>query len=48
MMNPPMIETDHLLLRTVNLDDANDMFIYLSDSEVIPFQKVESVHEEIE
>ncbi|MQR94574.1 GNAT family N-acetyltransferase [Fictibacillus phosphorivorans] len=54
MIEHPMIETDRLILRKVTLDDAKEMFDYLSDSEVVkhmgiaPYQTVEAVHEEVE
>lgn len=54
MSDHPIIETNRLILRKVTLDDAKDMFSYLSDSEVVkhmglePYQTVEDVHGEIE
>lgn len=30
----PKIETEHLILRKITLDDAKDMYLYASDEEV--------------
>ncbi|MBN8191829.1 GNAT family N-acetyltransferase [Bacillus sp. NTK074B] len=49
----PIIETERLILREVTTEDANDMFNYLSDKEVVkhmglePFQTVKDVWDEI-
>lgn len=49
----PIIETERLMLREVSKEDANDMFTYLSDKEVVkhmglaPFQTVTDVCDEI-
>jgi [ribosomal protein S5]-alanine N-acetyltransferase len=49
----PIIETDRLLLRKVNTDDAADMLVYLSEEEVVqhmglaPFQTTEDALDEI-
>ncbi|MFJ7935801.1 GNAT family N-acetyltransferase [Sporosarcina sp. NPDC096371] len=49
----PIIETKRLILRQVTLDDAADMFHYLSDQDVVkpmgldPFQTVKDVWDEI-
>jgi [ribosomal protein S5]-alanine N-acetyltransferase len=49
----PIIETDRLLLRKVNKDDADDLLVYLSDEEVVhhmglvPFQNTEDALDEI-
>jgi [ribosomal protein S5]-alanine N-acetyltransferase len=49
----PFIETNRLILREVTIEDANDMFTYLSDKEVVkhmglePFQTVKEVWDEI-
>ncbi|TCP29060.1 ribosomal-protein-alanine N-acetyltransferase [Scopulibacillus darangshiensis] len=49
----PVIETRRLILREVTVDDANDMFAYLSDKAVVkpmgldPFQTVKDVWDEI-
>lgn len=50
----PIIETNRLILREVKTEDSNDMFLYLSDKEIVkhmglePFQTEEEVLEEIE
>lgn len=49
----PTIETSRLILREVTIDDANDMYTYLSDNDVVkpmglePFETVEDVWDEI-
>ncbi|TQR19424.1 GNAT family N-acetyltransferase [Psychrobacillus vulpis] len=49
----PVIETNRLILREVTKEDAHDMFLYLSDKDVVkpmglePFQTVEDVWDEI-
>jgi [ribosomal protein S5]-alanine N-acetyltransferase len=49
----PIIETDRLLLRKVNTDDAADMLVYLSDEKVVqhmglvPFETTEEALDEI-
>ncbi|NYF25382.1 GNAT family N-acetyltransferase [Sporosarcina sp. JAI121] len=49
----PVIETRRLILREVTTADANDMFTYLSDKDVVkpmglfPFQTVKDVWDEI-
>jgi [ribosomal protein S5]-alanine N-acetyltransferase len=49
----PFIETNRLILREVTIEDATDMFTYLSDKEVVkhmglePFQTVKEVWDEI-
>jgi [ribosomal protein S5]-alanine N-acetyltransferase len=49
----PIIETNRLLLRKVTKVDANQMFTYLSDKEVVkhmglePFQTLNDVYDEI-
>lgn len=50
----PIIETDRLILREVVVEDALDMYHYLSDEEVVkhmglpPAQSVEEVMDEID
>lgn len=50
----PIIETNRLILREVKEEDSNDMFLYLSDKDVVkhmglaPFQTEKEVLEEIE
>lgn len=50
----PVIETERLHLRSVRLEDAKDMFPYLSDQEVVqhmglePYKSAEDVLEEID
>ncbi len=49
----PLIETKRLILREVTLEDAGDMFKYLSDTDVVkpmgldPFETVNDVWDEI-
>ncbi|PLR79736.1 N-acetyltransferase [Bacillus canaveralius] len=49
----PIIETERLILKEVTTEDANDMFKYLSDKDVVkhmglaPFQTVKDVWDEI-
>jgi [ribosomal protein S5]-alanine N-acetyltransferase len=49
----PIIETNRLILREVTIEDATDMFTYLSDQDVVkhmglePFQTVKDVWDEI-
>jgi [ribosomal protein S5]-alanine N-acetyltransferase len=49
----PIIETNRLMLRKVTTEDANDMFTYLSDKDVMkhmglePFQTINDVYDEI-
>ncbi|MCG8398493.1 GNAT family N-acetyltransferase [Bacillus atrophaeus] len=53
MEQSPIIETKRLLLREVELEDAKDMLIYLSDQDVVkpmglePFETTSDVCEEI-
>lgn len=50
----PEMETERLILREATKDDVKDMFVYLSDPEVVkhmgmgPFQSAEDVLEELE
>lgn len=50
----PIIETNRLILREVAMDDADDMYTYLSDNDVVkpmglePFETVEDAADEIE
>ncbi|MFY4776491.1 GNAT family N-acetyltransferase [Metabacillus sp. RGM 3146] len=49
----PLIETERLILREVTTEDANDLFKYLSDKDVVkhmglaPFQTVKDIWDEI-
>ncbi|MDI2588825.1 GNAT family N-acetyltransferase [Psychrobacillus sp. NEAU-3TGS] len=49
----PTLETNRLILRKVSIDDAKDMYTYLSDQDVVkpmglePFETVEDVWDEI-
>lgn len=49
----PIIETERLILREVTLEDAEDMFVYLSDPDVVrhmglePYQSVKDIEDEI-
>ena len=49
----PVIETDRLILREINRDDAEDIFKYLSDQNVMkyyglePFKSIDEAMEEI-
>ncbi|MGG1572569.1 GNAT family N-acetyltransferase [Fictibacillus sp. NRS-1165] len=49
----PVIETERLILREVTTEDAKDLFIYLSDQEVVkhmglePYQTIEGTGAEI-
>jgi len=53
-MSIPKLETERLVLREVTREDAEDIFVYLSDQEVMkyfgmePFQTIEDAYREID